>query len=78
MEHELLHNNLHFVIEGRSKRALHGMGPCAATVAAPPPPSHRYTFDLIRKKLTKLKTVTTIDIEVMIARLSFVAERIKN
>jgi len=26
----------------------------------------------------KLKTVTTIDIEVMIARLSFVAERIKN
>lgn len=72
MEHELLHNNLHFVIEGRSKRALHGMGPCAA------PPPHRYTFDLIRKKLTKLKTVTTIDIEVMIARLSFVAERIKN
>lgn len=76
MEHELLHNNLHFVIEGRSKRALHGMGPCAAAVAAPPP--HRYTFDLIRKKLTKLKTVTTIDIEVMITRLSFVAERIKN
>ena len=76
MEHELLHNNLHFVIEGRSKRALHGMGPCAAAAATSPP--HRYTFDLIRKKLTKLKTVTTIDIEVMIARLSFVAERIKN